>query len=95
MTFELLCLPALLHLAGAERCTPRRASLRLQGSFAKASKHRRFLRAAAAGDTVMLPVCSHSSGSLSGLAGCNCLVDVPAGSPALTDGMMVEVVYFV
>ncbi len=43
----------------------------------------------------MLPVCSHSSGSLSGLAGCNCLVDVPAGSPALTDGMMVEVVYFV
>lgn len=95
VTFELLCLPALLHLAGAERCTPRRATLRLQGSFAKASKRRRFLRAAAMGDTVMLPVCSHSSGSLSGLAGCNCLVDVPAGSPALTDGMMVEVVYFV
>ena len=93
-TFELLCLPALLHLAGLEQCIPRRATLRLRGSFSKANKRRRFLRAMAQGDTVTLPVCSHASGSLYGLAGCNCMIDVPENCPALTDDEMVEVVYF-
>lgn len=93
-TFELLCLPALLHLAGIKECLPRRASLRLRGSFSKLNKRRRFLRAAAQGDTVILPDCSHSSGSLYGLVGCNCLIDVPEGHPALTDKEIVEVIYF-
>lgn len=93
-TFELLCLPALLRLAGLEQCIPRRATLRLRGSFSKANKRRRFLRAMAQGDTVTLPVCSHASGSLYGLAGCNCMIDVPENCPALTDDEMVEVVYF-
>lgn len=36
----------------------------------------------------------HSSGVLSSLVGCNCLVDIPAGSGVLDRGDPVEILLF-
>ncbi len=94
-TLELLALPALLQLAGAADTEPERARLRLENAFNKKSPGRRFLRAKAHGGSVTLPESGHSSGSLSAMIGCNCFVDIPAGSGPLTAGQEVEVVYFV
>lgn len=38
---------------------------------------------------------AHSSGSLSAMIGCNCLVELPAGSGPVTPGEEVEVLRFV
>ena len=38
---------------------------------------------------------AHSSGSLSAMIGCNCLVELPAGSGPVTPGEEVEVLSFV
>ena len=38
---------------------------------------------------------AHSSGSLSAMMGCNCLVELPAGSGPVAPGEEVEVLFFV
>ena len=38
---------------------------------------------------------AHSPGSLSAMIGCNCLVELPAGSGPVAPGEEVEVLYFV
>lgn len=94
-TLELIALPALLKLSGRSDAMLTRAQLSLAQDFPKASPNRRFIRARAQGGQVFLPSAEHSSGSLSGMIGCNCLVDIPAGQGALCAGDLVEVVYFV
>ena len=65
----------------------------------KASKGNRYLRAKASGGTVAIPgegnTEAHSSGSLSAMIGCNCLVELPAGSGPVKPGEEVEVLSFV
>ena len=67
--------------------------------FSKSSKGDRYLRAKAAGGSVTIPgegsAEAHSSGSLSAMIGCNCLVKLPAGSGPVAPGEEVEVLYFV
>ena len=59
----------------------------------------RYLRAKAMGGSVTIPgegnAEAHSSGSLSAMIGCNCLVELPAGSGPVTPGEEVEVLSFV
>lgn len=93
-TLELLALPALLRLAGRAQAEPRRAALRLENDFGKRSPHERFLRARAEGGSVYVAATGHSSGSLAAMMGCNCFVDIPAGTEGLRRGDSVEVVYF-
>ena len=57
----------------------------------KASGGRRFVRGIYRDGAVTLPE-GHSSGQLRSQVGCNCLVDIPAGSPPLAAGTMVKVV---
>ena len=83
-TFELLARPALAKLQGAD---PAPAN-----GFGKPSPLRRFVRATLMGGVVTLPKGGHFSGGIGALAGCNCLVDVPAGSRALNAGDEVEVI---
>ena len=63
------------------------------------SKGNRYLRAKAMGGSVTIPgegnAEAHSSGSLSAMIGCNCLVELPAGSGPVTPGEEVEVLSFV
>ena len=71
----------------------------LTGGFSKASKGNRYLRATACGGKVTLPGAGnaevHSSGALSAMMGCNCLVEIPAGSGPVEPGTEVEVLCFV
>lgn len=93
-TLELLALPALLRLAGRADAEPRRGSLTLENDFLKRSPHERFLRARAEGGSVYVAATGHSSGSLAAMVGCNCFVDIPAGTESVRRGEKAEVVYF-
>ena len=90
-TFELLARPALAKLQGADPA-PVRVRAALSNGFGKPSPLRRFVRATLMGGVVTLPKGGHFSGGIGALAGCNCLVDVPAGSRALNAGDEVEVI---
>lgn len=87
-TFELLARPLLAVLAGEEG--PRWGEGVLDTPFPKASPKRRFIRGKYENGHVTLPE-GHSSGLLSSLVGCNCLAELPAGSPPTEEGMRVRV----
>lgn len=96
-TFELLARPviALLQGRGENDLQLPRVTGYLTGSFPKGSPVRRFLRATIRGKDVSLPqggTGRHSSGTLSSMVGCNCMVDVPAGCGGLEAGQEVTVV---
>lgn len=91
-TFEVLARPLLCHLAGWKNPMPQRVAGVLTELFPKASPGRRLVRARLEGSSVSLPSGEHVSGALSALIGCNCLIDIPAGSPPLAAHTSVEVV---
>ena len=91
-TFEVLARPLLCRLAGWKDPMPRRVGGVLTEPFPKASPGRRLVRARLEGSAVSLPSGEHVSGALSALIGCNCLIDIPAGSPPLSAHTPVEVV---
>ena len=82
-----------------EDCIPVHTRGRLTTGFSKPSKGNRYLRATACGGKVTLPGAGstevHSSGALSAMMGCNCLVEIPAGSGPVEPGTEVEVLCFV
>ena len=90
-TFELFGRPMLAKLSGDPRLDVHRATAVLRGSFSKTSPGRRYIRGCYADGIVTLPA-GHSSGQLRSMVGCNCLVDIPAGSGPLSDGQPVQVV---
>ena len=89
-TFELLVRPLLAAMSGESWLLPRREKAVLSTPFSKASKSRRFIRGRHENGYVSLPE-GHSSGMLASLVGCNCLVDIPAGSGPLKAGELVDV----
>ena len=90
VTFELLARPALGRLAGTSALDLQPASAILASPFSKAGGLRRFVRGKYENGAVFLPE-GHSSGMLLSLSGCNCLVDVPAGSGPLKAGDPVQI----
>lgn len=60
--------------------------------FRKASKGRRFIRATWRDGKIYLPEGLHSSGVLASMQGCNCMIDIQAGTPGLLTGDTVKVV---
>lgn len=64
----------------------------LANAFGKPSKSRRFIRAFWDQGMFHLPAGLQSNGVLASMAGCNCLIDIPAGTPALKEGDPVEAV---
>ena len=89
VNFELLARPILAALAGDPRLLPRPCAAVLDSAFSKGGKIRRFLRGRYADGHITLPQ-GHSSGQLASLLGCNCLVDIPAGSGPLSPGIRVD-----
>jgi len=84
-TFELLVKP----VCGRDEV---RKEGMLTSDFPKASKRRRFVRARYQEGKVSLPTSKHASSVLSSLLDCNCLIDIPEGSPPLERGTWVQVV---
>lgn len=89
-TFELMGRPLLTALTGDSTLTMTAKTAVLATAFGKSSGGRRFIRGTYLDGSVTLPE-HHSSGQLSSLVGCNCLVDIPAGSTALSIGDSVEI----
>ncbi|MDR2633763.1 MAG: molybdopterin molybdotransferase MoeA [Treponema sp.] len=92
MSFDLLAGPLIRHLAGAAVVRPPQLLGVLQDPFSKTSPQNRFLYARQEGRDVFLPRTGFGSGLLSSLIGCNCIVHIPAGSPALHPGDTVELI---
>ena len=90
--FEVFAVPVLRRLAGEKHVELRRAQGVLEADFPKESKGRRLIRARMEGERVTLTGDNHSSGSLATMIGCNCLIDIPAGTGPLHGGDRVEVI---
>ncbi len=88
---ELLVRPMLAKLTGDAALVMPSLSATLAEDFPKASPGRRFIRARFDRGSVYLPQGLHSSGVLASMKGCNCLIDIPAASPALSAGTRVRV----
>lgn len=84
--FEIFVRPVLAYLSGNLALIPQKKPGVLQHNFGKPSKVRRFVRARYEDGRIHLPQGSHSSGVLSSMRGCNCLIDIPAGSEAVREG---------
>lgn len=84
--FEIFVRPILAYLTGNHTLTPVKQTGILQENFGKPSKVRRFVRAKYEAGKVHLPDGLHSSGVLSSMSGCNCLIDIPGGSEAVCQG---------
>lgn len=94
-TFVLLVLPVIRKLQGSSQgMMPERTWGIMTDEFPKASPGRRFVRAFICDGKVGFPSMGHSSGMLSSLHLCNCLIDIPAGNQGLKEGDQVEVVRF-
>lgn len=70
----------------------RRETLTAVTGFSKNSKKRRFLRGKAEGKEVWLPD-QQANGQMRSMVGCNCLIEIPAGSGPVNAGDKVEVLW--
>ena len=84
-TFEVLVRPVLERMRGRAQWKPEILLGILKSPFPKASPCRRLVRGKIEDGKVWLPEGRHSSGMISSMAGCNCLVDIPAGSSGLKE----------
>lgn len=90
--FELLIRPMLAVMTSDSHLNNKRITAIMKDQFPKASKNRRFIRGTYCDGTVTLPKGLHSSGVFSSMAGCNCMIDIPAGTEALHSGDTVSIV---
>jgi molybdopterin molybdotransferase len=91
-TFELLVRPVLARMSHHPQLACTRGRAVLVDDFLKESRSRRFVRAVHEDGKIYLPG-RNASGMLLSAAGCNALIDIPAGTQALHSGDVVEVVY--
>ena len=90
-TFELLARPVLAKISRRADVLYKKSRGILADNFPKKSLGRRFIRAKFDNGKIFLPK-RHESGALYSAVGCNCLVDIPAGSDALKAGNEVEII---
>lgn len=91
-TFELLGRPMLSKLTADEKLLAIRRKAVMEDAFTKESRTRRFVRAVWCDGKITMPMTQHhSSGILASMKGCNCLIDIPAGSKGIMKGDTVEV----
>lgn len=83
---EIFVRPVLAYLTNNKILIPIKQKGILEHDFGKPSRVRRFVRARYEGGKVFLPEGLHSSGVLSSMVGCNCLIDIPNGSEDVYKG---------
>lgn len=89
---ELLARPMLQKQKQDDSLKLVRVTGTMAGRFGKASPVRRFVRAFWDRGIFHLPKGLHSNGALASMAGCNCLLDIPPGTPPLEKGDTLEAV---
>lgn len=88
--FELLFRPMLAKMTGDSSLEMSWQQAIASTPFPKSSPTRRYLRAVLQGETVAIPS-SQSNGQMRSMIGCNCLIDLPAGSKSVNPGDRVNV----
>lgn len=91
--FELLARPLIAKMSRDGSVVPKKTVGIINGEFKKGSNLRRFIRAAYIEGKVYIPEGLHSSGVLSSMRGCNCLVDIDAGNAGLSAGDKVKILF--
>ncbi len=90
--FEMLTRLILSEKMGDPSLKLRRETLTAVTGFSKDSRKRRFLRGKAAGKEVWLPD-QQANGQMRSMVGCNCLIEIPAGSGPVKAGDKVKVLW--
>ena len=90
--FELLLRPMLAEMTGDPEPLLRADTAIAAQGFDKASPSRRFLRGFCKQGRVYPPA-AQSNGQMRSMIGCNCLIDVPAGSGAIRPGDPVRILW--
>ena len=90
--FELFAKPVLQVISGCTEPVNRRMQAVLRGSFRKGSPQRRMIRGTVWAGEVSATPGMQTNGALSAMIGCNCLIDIPAGSGPLEEGSLVDVI---
>ena len=90
--FEMLLRPMLAEMTGDPEPLLRADTAIAAQGFDKASPSRRFLRAFCKQGRVYPPA-AQSNGQMRSMIGCNCLIDVPAGSGAIRPGDPVRILW--
>ncbi len=89
---ELLVRPVLAKLSGRDDLRLKRRQAVSESSFPKKSMVTRYVRARYESGRVRIPDGSNASGILSSMCGCNCLIELPAGTLGLKEGEMVWII---
>ena len=90
--FEMLTRMVLSEKMSDPSLKLRRETLTAVTGFSKDSRKRRFLRGKAEGKEVWLPD-QQANGQMRSMVGCNCLIEIPAGSGPVKAGDKVEVLW--
>lgn len=88
--FFLLVRPMLAQMTQNPVWKPRWRTVRAATPFEKDSAIRRFLRGTCTVDEVRIPA-KQANGQMRSMIGCNCLIDIPAGSGPIRAGDLVRV----
>lgn len=89
--FELLVRPVLAALTGNPRLCMKVKTAVLTNAFPKQGKIRRFLRGCIKHREVQVVTGNHSSGALSAMLRCNCLIEIPPEQNGAQEGAAVRV----
>lgn len=92
VNLELLVRPVLSKLSGRKDLQLRRLQAVAESNFLKRSVVTRYVRAYYEDGRVRIPKGLDASGILSSMCGCNCLIEIPAGTPKIEMGDEVWIV---
>lgn len=92
VNLELLVRPLLAKMTGREDLKLKRISAVSESEFPKKSGVTRYVRAYYEDGKVQIPEGSNASGILSSMCGCNCLIEIPAGTLRVDRGDTVWIV---
>ena len=92
VNLELLVRPILSKLMERKDLELKRIRAVTQSAFPKRSGVTRYVRAFYEDGSVRIPKGSNASGILSSMCGCNCLIEIPAGTPELKKGEEVWII---
>ena len=91
-TFEIMGKELIYKLTGDISLKQIRIKSIIEDDFLKVSKGRRIIRGIYKNNKVFLPQGGHSSGVMSSMIGCNCLIDIKPGTKYLLKGDEVEII---
>ncbi len=92
VNLELLVRPVLAKLSGRRDLELKRRKAVTESDFAKRSGVTRYVRAYYEDGKVRIPDGSNASGILSTMCGCNCLIEIPAGTLKIEKGDVIWVI---